>query len=289
MEQLALRDRITRYYDDVTYFYQRYGTSVRGWNLGLWVDGVRTRSESFLASNRRLVRGLSLGPHSRVLDMGCGMGGFSVWAAATLGCDVTGVSLNRRHLTAATAYAHRDGVSDRCRFAVMDMGMVSYQAACADLVVNQETFCHVLEKPRYLEEVYRILKPGGAWRAVESAVQEAPMQPEESQLYRTVCEGFHIPAFWPPSQVAAALRSAGFVEVEVEDVTELIQPTARYMIRHSAPALWLRRCHLDWLVFSRQPKRRANHQGHFIAGTAYGRGFLRGCLRHVVYSARKPA
>jgi cyclopropane-fatty-acyl-phospholipid synthase len=47
---------------------------------------------------------LDLGPDDRVLDIGCGWGGFAKYAAETRGCEVTGVSISKEQIAYAREY-----------------------------------------------------------------------------------------------------------------------------------------------------------------------------------------
>ena len=49
--------------------------------------------------------------------------------------------------------------------------------ASFDLVTNKETFCYVEDKLRYLRDVRRVLRPGGAWRTLDSALPERGLSP----------------------------------------------------------------------------------------------------------------
>ena len=61
---------------------------------------------------------LDLQPGDKVLDIGCGWGGFSKYAAKTRGCSVTGVSISKEQIEYARGYTaglpvknHRSGLS----------------------------------------------------------------------------------------------------------------------------------------------------------------------------------
>jgi cyclopropane-fatty-acyl-phospholipid synthase len=47
---------------------------------------------------------LELKPGQRLLDIGCGWGGFAKYAASTRGCEVTGISLSEEQIRYATEY-----------------------------------------------------------------------------------------------------------------------------------------------------------------------------------------
>ena len=59
-------------------------------------------------------RKLRLGPGESMLDVGCGWGSLSVWAARHYGVRAHGVTLSRAQADWAAARIERDGLADRC-------------------------------------------------------------------------------------------------------------------------------------------------------------------------------
>ena len=82
-----------------------------------------------MTMNRKLVRaaveGLDAPPGSRVLDLFCGIGNFSL-ALAARGLHVTGLEASRDAIDRARLNAARNRLADRCEFAVQDL----YDADC---------------------------------------------------------------------------------------------------------------------------------------------------------------
>jgi cyclopropane fatty-acyl-phospholipid synthase-like methyltransferase len=276
------------YYADLTAQYGRYAGRARGWHYGVWEPDVRTHQQALLRSNELLARDAGLTAASRVLDAGCGIGGLAIWLASTHGCQVTGITVCEPHVAEAGRVAAAAGVSSRCKFLELDMDRLDLPPATFDLVTNQDTLCHAADKGGYLATAARLLRPGGLWRAIDFAVQDAPLSPSERQEYDAVCEGFHLPSMASARQVRSWLAEAGFVDVEVNDLTEQVRPTARRIIRQCRGPRLLATLGLDWIIFSREPRQRRHRLGHVSAALAYSRGLQKGYFRHVFYSARAP-
>jgi cyclopropane fatty-acyl-phospholipid synthase-like methyltransferase len=274
------------YYADLTRQYGRYAGRARGWHYGVWEPDVRSHQQALLRSNERLVRGLDLGRDSHVLDVGCGIGGLAVWLARRFGCHVTGITVCRPHVAEAAAVAREAGVADRCEFLEMDMDGLDLPSRRFDLVVNQDTLCHAADKQNFLASVGRLVQPAGWWRAIDFSVQDAPLTGAEQADYDAVCQGFHIPSLASPASVRAILASADFTDVQVDDLTAAVAPTARHILRRCYAPRLLEAVGLDWIIFSRDQAKLANRRGHVRAAMAYSRGLLRGHLKHIYYSAR---
>jgi len=278
---------IGSYYQDLTAHYLKYAEGTLGWHYGIWDPDVTTHAQALLRSNETLVRGIELGAGSHVLDVGCGVGGFAIWAAQRFGCRVTGLTVCTEHARLARELAEKRNVEDRCRFSVMNMDELGFTAGSFDAIINQDTFCHAADKSAYLAGVHRLLRPGGVWRALDFSIRSSSLAFEERGEYNVVRDGFKIPSLLSAFDVQRLLDQLNFVDSQARDVTWKVLPTAAHIIRHSRIPLWLMRSRLDWLFFSRDPQRRRNHQGHFRAGMAYSKGLRAGYFRYCYYSGSR--
>ena len=67
-----------------------------------------------------VIRKADIGPSDHVLEIGCGWGGFAVYAAQKTGCRVTGITVSKAQFEYASALAQQEGVSDRVEFRLQD-------------------------------------------------------------------------------------------------------------------------------------------------------------------------
>ena len=99
-----------------------------------------------------------LPPGSRVLDVGCGIGGSARILAKDYGLDVLRISISPAQIRRATELT-QEGLS--CRFAVMDALDLQLPDHSFDAVWSVEAGPHMPDKQRYADELLRVLKPGG--------------------------------------------------------------------------------------------------------------------------------
>jgi len=282
-------EEVARYYRDATDEYEAYAGASLSWNFGIWEPDVRSLQSALERGKHVMVRGLELVPETRVLDVGCGVGGFAVWCAAKYGCQVTGITTCEVHIPLAFANAKAADVAECCNFRWMDMDALELADESFDVVINQETFCCSRTKRRYLREVFRILSPGGAWHCIDYNVRPGPLPASESEQVRRVLEGFHLPSLVPPSTVESQLKAAGFVERATRDLTDLVLPAAALVMRRSREPVQLARWFPRRRLHSPDAGEEANIRGHYEAGMAYGVGLHTGLFQHTWFEARKPA
>jgi len=109
----------------------------------------------------------------RVLDVGCGTGGWLIETAKTYPniSLLVGVDVSGRMLDYARTQAETQQVNDRVQFASMDaLRMLEFPADYFDLV-NQRfavSWLRTWDWPKLLQEYCRVARPGGVIRITES-------------------------------------------------------------------------------------------------------------------------
>jgi MPBQ/MSBQ methyltransferase len=98
----------------------------------------------------------------KVLDVGCGIGGTSRYLAKKYGdkATVTGITLSPNQVERATSLAKERGLSN-ANFQVMDALNMTFPDNSFDVVWACESGEHMPDKKKYVEEMTRVLKPGG--------------------------------------------------------------------------------------------------------------------------------
>jgi SAM-dependent methyltransferase len=160
---------------------------------------------------------LGIAADTEVLEVGSGSGGPAVYLAATRGCRVTGVDVNVLGVRNATSLADARGVAERVRFESVDANRpLPFADASFDVVVSNDTMCHIANRTAVLRDWYRVLRPGGRALFTDAMVITGPVTHEEIATRSSI--GFYL--FVPPGVNEAMLRDAGFAISAVEDVTD---------------------------------------------------------------------
>lgn len=113
------------------------------------------------AATDSLLAGLDLTPASRVLDVGCGIGGAARTVAATVGCTVTGVDLTSEFVETAQELSHMVGMSDATTFTPGDALALPFPDAEFDAVLMLHVGMNIADKVALMTELGRVLISGG--------------------------------------------------------------------------------------------------------------------------------
>jgi MPBQ/MSBQ methyltransferase len=212
----------------------------------LWGDhvhlghyGVPPRPRDFRAAKVDFVHALvrwsgldRLPPGSRLLDVGCGIGGSARILARDYGFDVLGISISPAQIARATALTPPD-LAERCRFAVMDALDLDLAAGHFDAVWSVEAGPHMPDKQRYADELLRVLRPGGLlavadWNRRDPA--DGPPNALERWVLRQLLEQWAHPAFASIRSLSANLEGsseAGGLRILADDWSVATIPSWR--------------------------------------------------------------
>jgi len=112
-------------------------------------------------ATKRALAQLTLNSDSRVLDIGCGIGGAVRLIADEFGCRVTGVDLTPEFISTAQALTVLTGLGDRATFEIASALDMPFEAASFDAVVTFHVAMNIHNREALYGEIARVLAPGG--------------------------------------------------------------------------------------------------------------------------------
>ena len=95
---------------------------------------------------------------SRILDVGCGIGGSSRILAKYYGFNVTGITISPAQVKRARELTP---LGLNCNFQVMDAMDLKFEDGSFDAVWSVEAGAHMNDKTKFADEMLRTLRPGG--------------------------------------------------------------------------------------------------------------------------------
>jgi ubiquinone/menaquinone biosynthesis C-methylase UbiE len=115
---------------------------------------VRAAIATLPGKTRRAIRGL---------DIGTGTGSIPVkMATRRPGLSIVGVDRSRNMLEEGRTLARAEGVARRVRFRLADGRRLPFPDGAFDLILSNSLLHHIPDPAPMLDEVTRVLKPGGA-------------------------------------------------------------------------------------------------------------------------------
>jgi cyclopropane-fatty-acyl-phospholipid synthase len=201
------RDNVAAHYDLGNAFYARWLDPGMTYSAGCFEPPDCDLETAQTSKYRRMVELADIRPGHRVLEIGCGWGGFAEYAARC-GASVVGLTLSRAQLDYARSRIARAGLADRVELRLQDYRDV---AGTFDRVVSIEMIEAVGEAywRTYFDKIRAVLEPGGRAALQAILIDEARWaiyrnSPDFIQRY--IFPGGMLPT---PGRLRAAIEQAG--------------------------------------------------------------------------------
>lgn len=118
----------------------------------------RKKAERNIARVRQRLQELPSNAIQDVLELGCGTGAVAADLAATYGMNVYGTDYDSAQIEIAR---NLQPESEHLHYRVEDATRLSFQDTRFDLVISQNVFHHLADWKTAVQEVTRVLRPGG--------------------------------------------------------------------------------------------------------------------------------
>jgi tocopherol O-methyltransferase len=165
---------------------------------------------------------------TNILDVGCGIGGSSLYLADKFAAEVTGISLSPIQVSRAKERAINANLEDKVQFQLANALSMPFADNSFDLVWSLESGEHMPDKAQFLAECYRVLQPGGklilaTWCHRETSLLGNLTTREIEHLkeiYRVYC----LPYVVALSEYKTIANQCGFKEVKTDDWSTAVAP-----------------------------------------------------------------
>lgn len=231
MQQAGYHKQIIDYYRDTENAYRD------SWDLdkslaihyGYWDEQVRSFPESLARMNAVMREAADISSSDEVLDAGCGVGGSSIYLAGEVGCRVTGITLSARQVEQATRNARTRDLEGSVRFMEMDYCHTDFPDASFDVIWGCESICYAGDKNTFIEEAWRLLRPGGRLVVADGFVTE--FDNNKHPTIRKWLDGWMVNYLETPSRFGNFMREAGFNEIHYRDISRQAAHSSRRLNR----------------------------------------------------------
>jgi cyclopropane fatty-acyl-phospholipid synthase-like methyltransferase len=171
---------------------------------------------------RAVAARFGLGPASRVLDVGAGIGGPARYLAHSTGCRVTAVELQPELDALGTDLTRRSGLAGLVAHLNADALTCALPDAAFDTAISFLAVLHMPDRRRLFARLARALRPGGGCY-IEDLCMRAPFAPDDLRDLRDVVFGITVTSI---EDYAADAHAAGFDAIETTDLTDDWAPFA---------------------------------------------------------------
>jgi cyclopropane fatty-acyl-phospholipid synthase-like methyltransferase len=153
---LGAKKQIEHFYDAISPLWKElWGIHV---HHGYWRTGKESKELAQEQLTEELAAHANIRPGARILDVGCGMGGSSIYLARTFHAETVGVTLSAVQAEIATKAAKKAGVNST--FMVLDAEKAKFDKPF-DVVWSIEAVSHFNNPESFFRLCGKVLKPGG--------------------------------------------------------------------------------------------------------------------------------
>jgi tocopherol O-methyltransferase len=159
---------------------------------------------------------------THILDVGCGIGGSTLYLAEKFHGEAAGITLSPVQAARASARAQEVNLDQKVSFQVADALKTPFPDHNFDLVWSLESGEHMPDKCQFLRECYRVLQPGGTflmatWCHRPTTSLAGNLTEEEIKLLNEIYRVYCLPYVISLPEYADIAREIGFQEVKIDD------------------------------------------------------------------------
>jgi tocopherol O-methyltransferase len=221
-----LNQQIRAFYDTSSGLWEQvWGEHMHHGYYGPTGSDRKERRQAQIDLIEELLRWAEVSQAEQILDVGCGIGGSTVYLSKKFNAHATGITLSPVQAARAKERAAADGAT--ADFLVADALHMPFADRTFDFVWSLESGEHMPDKTRFLQECHRVLKPGGTFlfvtwchRSTVATPLTADEQHHLQEIYRVYC----LPYVISLADYAAIARVVNFQAIRTADWSTAVAP-----------------------------------------------------------------
>lgn len=184
--------KITRFWDQTSEsWYKIWGPHI---HHGYYDE---TGFPSFQQAQEQLLKNLSgllsINTGDKILDVGCGLGGSSIYLAKKYHANLTGITLSAKQLNLAINHA-KDSKIENIQFIIDDAHeLKNFSHHYFDIVWSLESCEQFYNKKLFIQQAHRVLRPGGQLMLATWCAGDEKYSGPQAKLYKTLCQTYDLP------------------------------------------------------------------------------------------------
>jgi tocopherol O-methyltransferase len=222
----TLYQQIQEFYDASSSLWEQiWGEHMHHGFYGADGSEKKDRRQAQIDLIEELLKWVNVTQAENILDVGCGIGGSSLYLAEKFGAKATGITLSPVQANRATERAQTAHIN--AEFQVANALDMPFADNSFDLVWSLESGEHMPDKVKFLQECYRVLKPGGTfilatWCHRSTAQQPLTLDEQKhlEDIYRVYC----LPFVMSLPQYEQIARDLSFENLRTADWSTAVAP-----------------------------------------------------------------
>jgi tocopherol O-methyltransferase len=227
----TLTQKIQQFYDTSSSLWEQiWGEHMHHGYYGVDGKQPKERRQAQVDLIEELLLWAKVQQATRILDVGCGIGGSSLYLAEKFGAIATGITLSPVQATRATERAIAAGLATgrpSAQFQVADALNLPFADQSFDFVWSLESGEHMPDKTRFLQECYRVLQPGGTCLMVtwcHRPIEQQPLTADERQHLEDIYRVYCLPYVLSLPEYTAIAQTIGFQQIQTADWSTAVAP-----------------------------------------------------------------
>ncbi len=213
------RQNIAAHYDLGNDFYRLFLDETMTYSSAVFDAADQSLADAQRAKYRAMAERAGLKGGENVLEIGCGWGGFAIYAAGELGCRVTSITISAEQHELATERIAAAGLSDRATVELRDYREVE---GTYDAIVSIEMLEAVGAEylTTFFEACDRALKPGGRMSLQSIAFPDITYEPQlrgANWIQTYIFPGGFLPSL---SAIERSLHGTNLLIRDVRDIAD---------------------------------------------------------------------
>ncbi|MEH2071051.1 MAG: methyltransferase domain-containing protein [Nostoc sp.] len=240
----TLYQRIQRFYDASSGLWEQiWGEHMHHGYYGADGSEKKDRRQAQIDLIEELLIWAGVQVASNILDVGCGIGGSSLYLAEKFNAQATGITLSPVQAARATERALEANLSQKTQFQVADAQAMPFADNSFDLVWSLESGEHMPDKTKFMQECYRVLKPGGTFIMVtwcHRATDESALTADEEKHLQDIYRVYFLPYVISLPEYASIARQLPLNNIRTADWSQAVAPFWNVVIdsAFTPQALW---------------------------------------------------
>ena len=226
----TIQSQIQQFYDASSGLWEQvWGEHMHHGYYGATGNEKKDRRQAQIDLIEELLKWAEVRQAEQIIDVGCGIGGSSLYLAEKFNAHATGITLSPVQASRATERAEEAGLAAAVQFQVADALDMPFADETFDFVWSMESGEHMPDKEKFLAECYRVLKPGGTFlmetwchRPITPATGQLTIDEQQhlAEIYRVYC----LPYVISLPEYEAIAHHLPFQNIRTADWSDAVAP-----------------------------------------------------------------